>query len=62
MKKKVKENYEQLAQRTGLRLDETGGALYGEPTGNTACWFIRQIVLSVYSDGKRFQRSATQDR
>lgn len=29
MKKKVKENYEQLAQRTGLRLDETGGALYG---------------------------------
>ncbi len=45
MKKKVKENYEQLAQRTGLRLDETGGALYGEPTGNTACWFIRQIRL-----------------
>ena len=30
MKKKVKQNYEKLAQRTGLRLDETGGALYGK--------------------------------
>ena len=29
MKKKVKQNYEQLALSTGLRLDEEGGALYG---------------------------------
>lgn len=30
MKKKVKQNYEQMARQTGLRLDEAGGALYGK--------------------------------
>ena len=30
MKKKVKQNYEQMARQAGLRLDETGGALYGK--------------------------------
>ena len=30
MKKKVKQNYEQMARQAGLRLDEAGGALYGK--------------------------------